>query len=334
MRNRLLAITATALVALSLFSANHAEAGCGCNKPPPLLSTVRPAFASAGDVVTIISPKLKIGTTYNVLFGSIAGGRVQSAVAVSKRDLADGVSKPMLEVTTPSMQIGPKRIRVMKPGTADDVLINVPKTEFTVMQAPLVLQEADSETVATCYQAAVTRKNEVLIPVDIGAIAQHMVFSGLGDDYPLIFDADDIAIYNTQGFLMQLLGPEQAGIFAITDPGQPGSMELTYDRHEFVTYRENHAHVGGLGLDPTDHRWHTDGSYHVDHDRLVVAIKGVIDGYGPPAPGRSQSFTLRIATALAEGASPAVTTRTIQFSNRCDAPGTTPISEDSDDDDE
>ena len=106
-----------------------------------------------------------------------------------------------------------------------------------------------------------------------------------------------------------------------------------YDRHELVTYREQHAHVDGFGLDPTDPRWHTDGTYHVDHDHLVIAIKGTIEGYGPPAPGRTQSFSLRIVTALAEGAAPTVVSRTIQWSTKCHAPGTTPISENVDDDD-
>jgi hypothetical protein len=334
MRTRLLTLACGALLASVIGRGTPVEAGCGCDKPPPALSTVRPPFASAGDVVTIISHKLTVGSTYTVRFGSIANGAEQTATAVSKRDLADGAYKAMLEVVTPAMQIGPKRIRVMKPANPDQVLINVPKTDFTVMQAPLVLEEGDTETVATCYQAAVTRNNEVLIPLDISAIARQMIFNGLGDDYPLLFSADDVAIYNTQGFLMQLLGPEQAGIFAIDDPGQPGSLALTYDRHEFVTYREKHAHVDGFGLDPADSRWHTDGTYHVDHDHLVIAIQGEIEGYGPPAPGRTQSFTFRITTALAEEGDGEATTRTIQFSDRCHAPGTTPISENTDDDDE
>ena len=334
MRTRLLTMTLSAIAALTMLHAVPADAGCGCNKPPPALSTIRPAFASPGDVVTIISPKLKVGTTYPVRFGGLLRGVVVSATAVSKRDLADGAYKAMLEVPAPTMAvIGPKRVRVYDPVT-QLVLINVPKTDFTLMQPALTLQEGDTETVATCYQAAVTRKNEVLIPLNIGAITQHMIFNGLGDNYPLLFGAADIAIYNTQGFLMQLLGPEQAGIFAIDDPGNPGSMELTYDRHEFVTYRENHAHIGGLGLNPTDQRWHTDGTYHVDHDHLVIAIKGIIENYGPPAPGRTQSFSLRIATALAEGSAPTVVSRTIQWSTRCNAPGTTPMSEELDDDDE
>ena len=133
---------------------------------------------------------------------------------------------------------------------------------------------------------------------------------------------------------MQLLDPQQAGIFAIDDPGQPDSMALTYDRHEFVTYREQHAHVGGFGLDPSDPRWHTDGTYHVDHDHLVIAIKGTIEGYGPPAPGRTPSVhpAHRDRARRGQFGSPSSAARFSQ--HRCHAPGTTPISEDIDDDDE
>ena len=130
-------------------------------------------------------------------------------------------------------------------------------------------------------------------PVDISAISAHMIFSGLAVTYPLLFNAQDIVIYNDQGFLMQLLGPDQS-MYAITDPaGTPNSLELTYDRHEFQTYRDQHAHLGGLGLDPTDPDWRTDGTYHVDHDHLILAIRGVVENVvrlrrasRPPSPSR------------------------------------------------
>jgi hypothetical protein len=85
-------------------------------------------------------------------------------------------------------------------------------------------------------------------PLDITAITDHMIFNGLSENFPLLFTADDIAIYNSQGFLMQLLTPQNAGIFSIEDPGNPDSFSLTYDRHEFVTYKEQHIHQGNLAL--------------------------------------------------------------------------------------
>ena len=144
-----------------------------------------------------------------------------------------------------------------------------------MLQRPLVLPEADAATIAECYRAAIGADGTLYLPVDISAIADRMMFSGIGWTYPFLFDGNDIVIYNTQGILMQLLGPEQADIFAIADPGAPHSFELIYDRHEFETYRAEHSHEGGYGLDPDDPEWHSDGTRHIDHDHLVIAIQGV-----------------------------------------------------------
>ena len=316
MRNALIAplLAVTALLAQSA----TVDAGCGCNKPPPPAASVRPAFASPGYNVTLFSPVIEAGTRYNVVFsqGDGVSAEVQT-IAVQKRDLADRVMKPQVVVAVPSLPPGPTRIRLKKSG---DVLLNVPKADFTILQAPLALAEGDGETVASCYRAAVGADGTVYLPVDISNIARHMIFSGMGMSYPLLFGAQDVAIYNAQGFLMQLLGPDQAGIYAIDDPaGAPHSLELTYDRHEFETYRDQHAHLGGLGLDPTDPAWHADGTYHVDHDHLVLAIRGIVENQGPPAPGQTPAFELHVATALADGTNGVVTTRNFAWSNECSA---------------
>jgi len=147
-----------------------------------------------------------------------------------------------------------------------------------------------------------------------------MIFSGIGMSYPLLFGPQDVTIYNAQGFLMQLLTPDQAGIYAIIDPaGAPNSLELIYDRHEFLTYRDQHAHIGGYGLDPSDLNWHTDGTYHVDHDHLILAIRGTVENVGPPTPGQTAPFELHVTTALADGTNGVITTRTIMWSTSCAA---------------
>jgi len=292
------------------------EAGCGCNKPPPPTADVRPAFAPPGSNVTLFSPLFQAGTKYTVRFGGSGNGDVTGR-AVLKRDLADGTQKVQLVVQAPAIAPGPARIRVVASSDKSTVLLSVPATSFTMLQAPLALAEGDGQTVATCYQAAVGADGTVYFPVDISAISAHMVFSGLGMNYPLLFNAQDIVIYNGQGFLMQLLGPDQS-IYAITDPaGAPNSLQLTYDRHEFQTYRDQHAHIGGLGLDPTDPDWHTDGTYHVDHDHLVLAIRGVVENQGPASPGQTPPFRLQVTTALADGTNGVITTRTIQWSDSC-----------------
>lgn len=309
MRKRALTMIFTALAATAMLRSVPADAGCGCNKPPPPSAAVRPAFASPGDTVTLFPPDNKPGR-YDVEFADASRIRTD---AVYKRDLADGQYKWQVVVKAPQLSPGPTRIEMSGPGR--DLVVR--SSDFTMMQAPLALQEGDGETIATCYSAAVTADHTVLIPLDISAIDDHMIFNGLGEKYPLLFGAADVAIYNTQGFLMQLLTEQNAGIYAIDDPGDPDSIELTYDRHEFITYREQHAHQDGFGLDPTDRAWHTDGTYHVDHDRLVIAIKGVVENQGPPPAGRTPRFDFSIVTALADTTIGTTTTRTIVWSTAC-----------------
>ena len=62
------ALTFIALTALTL-RAIPADAGCGCNKPPPPAASVRPAFASPGDSVSLFSSRFERGRTYRVIFG-------------------------------------------------------------------------------------------------------------------------------------------------------------------------------------------------------------------------------------------------------------------------
>ncbi len=312
---RTIPLAVGAAVVMLLVRSSAVDAGCGCNKPPPPAASVRPAFAPPGATVTLFSPQLQAGKQYKVIFSQRGNSEDRDATAVARRDFADGVTKAQLVVSAPTLSPGPTRISVKKSG---DIVVNVAATDFTMLQAPLALAEGDGETIATCYRAAVGSDNTVYIPVDISAIARHMIFSGVAMSYPLLFTAQNVAIYNAQGFLMQLLGPDQAGIYTIDDPaGAPNSLELTYDRHEFETYRAQHAHIGGLGLDPTDPNWHSDGTYHVDHDHLVLAIRGVVENQGLPPAGQTPAFDLHVTTALADGTNGVVTSRTITWSNAC-----------------
>jgi hypothetical protein len=305
----------TTVLAMTVLGVGAADAGCGCAKAPPAVQLVRPAFASPGDTVTVFPPDNRWGE-YEIRIGD----KKIKKYPMYKRDLADGQYKWQVTFPAPSLPPGPRGMEVKGPGR--DFVI--PSSDFTMMQAPLVLEEGDGETVATCYSAAVTANNVVLIPLDITAITDHMIFNGLGEGYPLLFGAADVMIYNTQGFLMQLLTPQHAGIYEIEDLGAPDSLALTYDRHEFNTYREQHAHVDGLGLDPYDRAWHTDGTFHVDHNRLVLAIKGTVENQGPPPAGKTPSFDFRVVTALADADGGAPTVRTIQWSNACGTTTTAP----------
>ncbi|MHC4416919.1 MAG: hypothetical protein ACYS0G_16755, partial [Planctomycetota bacterium] len=75
---------------------------------------------------------------------------------------------------------------------------------------------------------------------------------------------------------------------------------LTYNRHEFQTYRIRHALDPNYFFDPGDPAWHADGTRHVDHDHLIVAIRGKEHGVFPPPPGRTRPFHLQLGTTLAD----------------------------------
>jgi len=96
------------------FAPQAAEAGCGCEKPPPAPAAVRPAFAYSGAPVSLISPSFRAGQLYTVTFRSGTTGAMAraQAPAVTKRDLADGISKQHLVVPLPPLPLGPTHIVV------------------------------------------------------------------------------------------------------------------------------------------------------------------------------------------------------------------------------
>lgn len=295
MFSTLTAIAATFLT--TLVTTPDVQAGCGCDKPPPPLADIRPAFSSPGRRVTLFADGLVERRSYKVRFES-ADGRVRTAHgrAVMKRDFADGIRKLQVVVSVPKLAPGPTSVVLSR---NRQVLLTVPAEEFTMLQKPLDLDEKNEATVAGCYQAGVGADGTVYVPVDLRSISQRTIFEGFGKNYPLRFESADIAIYNTQGVLMQLLTPENASIWAIVDNrGAPNSFALTYDRHEFETYAEAHRHEDGFDLDPADPMWHVDGTRHIDHDHLIVAIHGRLrDGSVPPS-GMTPRFHLGIRTAL------------------------------------
>lgn len=313
---RSIVIAGTCLAAT--FQAPAAEAGCGCDKPPPPPAAVRPSFASPGQTVTLFGASIGAGNhrvTFLGLDGTTASVTVQPVV---RRDLADGVEKNQLEVSLPDgLPLGPTEIRVTRGAGLE--LLRIDASRFTVLQRPLRLEPTDGVTLAICYRAAVDAQGTVYFPFDVGAIRERTIFAGIAHGYPLLFGPDDVVIYNTQGFLMQLLAPEDEGsLYLIDDPGTPHSFELVYDRHEFVTYQREHVHEAGLALDRRDPRWHVDGTPHVDHDHLVLAISGRLEDGSLPVPGATPPFDLSVATTVPDGSGPGVTRR-VAFGSDCAA---------------
>ncbi len=308
-----LRLCAMALVLLSslIVDLRSVEAGCGCAKPAPPPGPIRPAFASPGREITLFAPSFVVGETYDVKFGA---GVAVEATAVVKRDFADGVVKAQLVVPVPSLPPGPTAVAVAR-GSVTKLVI--PDTDFTVLPPPLSLLEGHVKTVATSYQAVAGADGTIYIPLDISPIATAMRFRGRAIGHRLVFDGDDVVIYNTQGVLMQLLDLADEGVlYEIDDDADEGddvdddegalssarSFRMTYNRHEFETYRDKHEHDPDFAIDPTDPAWHANGSRHIEHHRLVIAIDATVvqnaDGTSgsTAAPGPSPEFNFRIHT--------------------------------------
>jgi hypothetical protein len=332
-------VIGSAVVAMVLAgTVTRSDAGCGCEKPPPPVAPLRPPFASPGSNVTLIADGLVVGESYRATFygwdgdGPTGEEATADGVAVSKRDFADGVVKTQVVVAVPEMDAGPAAV-VLTPLEGGEELLEVPADDFTVLQAELALPDAKGHTIARCYRAAVSMDGTVYLPLDITGVTDRMIFAGRAGGYRLTYGADDIVIYNTQGVTMQLLDPDMVGLYTIDDAadadaqGDPDNKEwgpsgrsfrMTYDRHEFETYRELHEDDPDYAHDPDDADWHVNGTRHYDHDHLVLAIQGAIDGEIVPEPGVTSPFTFRVKRTPANGMGAAENTD-VEWADDCEA---------------
>jgi hypothetical protein len=285
-------VLATGLILLSGLDAAHA--GCGCQKAPPAASYLRPAATYPGMPVTLIHPGLQAGKSYIVTFSS----GVQSAsaavtgTAVSRRDLADGVTKPQLAVNLPALPLGPAAVSV-KPSGGKTPLMQLSDDQLTVTPAPVAIPQGATQLRLLNYRAAVSRDRDVYLALDFTGVNQARVFRARLEGVPLRFAATDALFYNVQGFLMQRLDSSMPGLFTIASGSSTVSDALTYSRHEFNTYFLQHAENLSHAVDPADGNWHLDGSRHIDHDRQILQL-GAMLPTGSLAPGATAPATLVI----------------------------------------
>jgi hypothetical protein len=270
------------------------EAGCGCDKPPPTRAAVRPFVGHAGERITLFSEELVEGEHYRVEFTSAVGDVTDWSAgrARRKRDLADGEVRTQLRIAVPDVPFGPVRLSIA--GRSGTVL-RLPDSAFTVTTEPLPLHEFAETITRTDYQAGVGRDGTLYIPVDVRDVSSATSFVAQGQGYKLAFGPGDVVMYNEQGFLMQVLDPGAPGLFDVAPGVDDTSHALAYWRHEFQTYKQEHRRVRDRGL-AEDDDWHEDGSRHVDHDRIVVAIRGTLVGGQRPTPGATPPFTLVVSS--------------------------------------
>lgn len=303
--NPIRTITFTALLVglVLLGGLRFAQAGCGCDKLPPAPASVRPNATYAGMPVALFDSQLQNGVNYDVTFTPLSGASVTvSAQSVNRRDLADGVYKNQLVVSLPSsLDIGPASITVTQAGQTG-ALISIPDSSFTVVPKPIVVPSQVGTFTYKNFTAAVGHDGTMYLSLDVSQLTQPRTFRAQAKGYPLRFTAADVVFYNTQGFLMQLINQGIPGLASIKSATTMDGDSLNYSRHEFNTYFLQHAETQPHATDPEDDNWHVDGTRHVDHDHLILAISGKTNGKSP-APGTTPPFmlSLQLATLFDNG---------------------------------
>jgi hypothetical protein len=285
-----------------------AQAGCGCDKPPPAAAAVRPNVTYAGSDVTLFHSAFQPGQTYTVTFTSGVTGNSESVSeqAVSRRDIAGGQYKSQLVVTVPELPLGPTSISVHQAGQ-NSAMMAVSDAAFTIAPQPVVVPAQHGQYHFRNFQAAVSRQGVVYISLDLTNVTDPQVFQAQANGYPLHFDADSVVFYNTQGYLMQMLNQGIPGLATINSADKANQSDLLqYARHEFNSFFLAHQERQAHAVDSTNPDWHADGTPHVDHNHLILAIvgqmtaeakKGDDNKDGLPDAGATPKFELRLTTS-------------------------------------
>jgi hypothetical protein len=286
-----------ALAAVTVVAPRPADAGCGCDKPPPPRAVLRPFVGYVDQQITLFDDRMQPGRRYDVLFVSSQDGTSDwsRGRAQLRRDLADGQRRMQLKVAVGEVSLGPCTVSVYQDG---DLLFALTDDAFTVVAAPIALHDFAESVTRDGYQTGIGRDGTMYIPVDVSRVDGATTFVGETSNLPLRFGPGDVAMYNDQGFLMQVLQPGNTALFRIAAGDLVRSDRLTYWRHEFASYKQEHRQKDARAID-SDPNWHADGTYHVDHDHIVVAIRGTMPNGTPPAPGMSPAFRLSISSVSA-----------------------------------
>ncbi len=299
MRSQRLTLFALTAVAVGVLAAPPAaRAGCGCDHPLPAASAVMPAFGSPGKLVYVAAAggaSFTVGATYEVDFGSGAAVDVVAHAADAIR-----VNVPQ------DAPVGPVALRVQGPGYDHEY----PDHLFTALPKATVLDERNGALKVQDLPVAVSADGTLLLPIDLTNVRAATQLALTTVDFPLSFEPDDVAFFNADGVDLRLFTltvddptERQWGSYFGWDVEQDNGIigqvfrskvmsrwtldvtgdVLTYWRHEFDTYADAHAAGGTHAVDAAG--YHPDGTRHVDHYNIVVAISGgERQGSGDPLP--------------------------------------------------
>lgn len=269
-----------------------AVAGCGCDHPPPDWAMVMPSFGSHGKTLTLFPDgfAFDMKQIYQVQFEDHTGAT----------RLADGYAETpaSLNVRVPDgLTPGPVSIHLPAIGKRG---YTYGSELFTAMSAAPIIPTVDGVYEAASFEGAVTADGTLLVSFNLSDVLDATQFAYQFTNLPLSFGPDDVVFYNEDGIDLTLFTlsvadevEHQWGSYygwTVEDdtnltgrvfgkkvrlPSNLGAMSdiLNYWRHEFHTYYQAHlpsgSHEVSLGM-------HPDGTLHIDHDHLVLAISGKV----------------------------------------------------------
>ena len=279
---------------LFLFSSTSVQAGCGCDKPPPLPAVVVPYAAHPGMAVTLYNSQFVSGQKWSVSFQSSGAAVSVVGVVVSKRSLTAPVGAPLvpqLVINVPSIPKGPASITATRYGFT---AVTVPSSTFTVIGTPFAMPPIGTSA-SFSHSTAVGADGILYIAMSgLDQVCSAVNFTGKITNIPVQYGMDDISISNAQGFRIEDLGVEEAGHFVIQSSTAPQSSMLWYARHSFATYCTQHLPGGIKAVSSTDSNYHVDGTPHTSYKTLIFAIDGTVSGR-PLTPG-AITFMLTVTT--------------------------------------
>jgi hypothetical protein len=281
-----------------------AEAGCGCDKPPPQAAAVVPNFGSPGMPISLFDTRFQAGQLWTVRFLNGASSTSTTASVVLKRSLtANGAMIPQLVAAVPeSSVVGPTTIVASSAvGT-----VTVPLESFTVIAKPVMASEQEIDFDLLNYTTGVSADGTLYLSVGgLDKVCKSMKFDARADGFPFRFSQGTAVIFNHQGFLIDALTPQSVNRFEVRpETSATRSDRLVYQRHSFAQYCLDHQPGGIREVDPTDPNWHKNGTPHVDYSTLIFAIVGTANGGRVPAGRRVSELSLNLQ--LGPGNTPGV----------------------------
>lgn len=299
-RNLLTRICVLLMVAIYVVMPKLANAGCGCDKPPPMPAAVIPRVAFPDMPVTFFDPSFVVGQQWNVTFNSGQVSATLSATVEMKRDITDATGTkqtPQLVVAVPSLPPGPCSIH-LSAGTSS---ITIPADSFVVIGRPVQVSQQNAEIEQEGYTTAVGLDGTLYLAVGgLNQVCDAMSFQAELDGYPLRFSDGDVLIFNSQGYFIDSLTPLSHNHFSINLGDASTSNALSYYRHSFAKYCADHLPGGPKQVDPKDQNWHLDGTPHVDYSIVIFAINGHFDNGSAQQPG-AVSAQMSLETSLGDG---------------------------------